>query len=187
MVVAIIILIKYISKNFILTDTFHALFQIWNLEAVTASIIKLKSILFLSFLSFFFFLTRLGFELRVSCLHSRHSYCLSHTSSPFSYFGDGGLVNNFPGLASNQDLLILASLVASVISTSHWHSAKLHSLERARLHISTFFFLFLFLFFFFWWWYCFFWWWYWGLYSESHIFYYLSHSPSPFWCGVFLR
>jgi hypothetical protein len=58
-------------------------------------------------------------------------------------------VNNFPGLASNQDLLILASLVARVISTSHWHSAKLHSLERARLHISTFFFLFLFLFFFF--------------------------------------
>jgi hypothetical protein len=32
-------------------------------------------------------------------------YCWNHTSSPFcsGYFGDGGLLNYLPGLASNHD------------------------------------------------------------------------------------
>jgi hypothetical protein len=47
-----------------------------------------------------------GFEFRVSHLQSRCSNCLNHTSSPFcsGYFGDGGLKNYLPRLASNHNL-----------------------------------------------------------------------------------
>jgi hypothetical protein len=51
-------------------------------------------------------------------------YRLSHTSSPFcsGYFGDGGLMNYLPRLASTYhppDLLISASQVAKITDVSH--------------------------------------------------------------------
>jgi hypothetical protein len=53
----------------------------------------------------FIFLVGLEFELRSSRLQCRRLYHLSHTSSPFcsGYFGDGGLSNYLPVLASNLD------------------------------------------------------------------------------------
>jgi hypothetical protein len=55
--------------------------------------------------TFFFFLVGLGFELRVSPLQSRHS--AAWTTPPVHFalliFGDGGLMNYLPGLASNCD------------------------------------------------------------------------------------
>jgi hypothetical protein len=40
-----------------------------------------------------------GFQTQVFMLAKQTHYCLNHTSSPFfsGYFGDGGLVNYFPG------------------------------------------------------------------------------------------
>jgi hypothetical protein len=58
------------------------------------------------FMNLFFFLAGLVFELRASHLQNRcATYSLSHTCSPFcsGYIGDGDLINNLPGLASNHD------------------------------------------------------------------------------------
>jgi hypothetical protein len=46
---------------------------------------------------FFFFFVEMRFELRASCLQSRH-YHFSHMSTSFYLFGDGGLTNCLPGL-----------------------------------------------------------------------------------------
>jgi hypothetical protein len=56
-----------------------------------------------------FVLVGLGFELRALHLQSRH-YHLNQTSSPFcsGYFGDGGLMNCLPKLASNLSPLDLS-------------------------------------------------------------------------------
>jgi hypothetical protein len=66
----------------------------------------------------------MGFELRASYLQSM----ISHTSSPFcsGYFGDGGLWNYLPGLASNHDPPDLTSQVCRIIGVSHWHLALIN-------------------------------------------------------------
>jgi hypothetical protein len=53
-------------------------------------------------------------------LEKQALYCLNHTASPFfsGYFGDGGLTNYLPGLASNCVFLISASQVAGITGYS---------------------------------------------------------------------
>jgi hypothetical protein len=70
-----------------------------------------------------YFLVGLGFELRALHLQSRCS-TVSHTSSPFcsGYFGDGGLVNSLPLMATQTPFSsISASQVIRITGVSHQH------------------------------------------------------------------
>jgi hypothetical protein len=63
----------------------------------------------------------LGFEFSSSHLQKQAVYHLSHASSPFcsGYFGDVGLTNYFPRLASNSILPISVSQVSRITSVSY--------------------------------------------------------------------
>jgi hypothetical protein len=83
------------------------------------------------YLFFSFFLMGLGFELKELHFANQKLYHMSHTSSPFcsSYFGDGDSRTICPGWPQTLILTISASQVARIIGVSHWHPAKLLSLN----------------------------------------------------------
>jgi hypothetical protein len=66
-------------------------------------------------------LVGLGFALGI-VLVKQVLYCLSHTSSPFcsDYFGDGGLINYFSGVALSPDPSTLCLPSARITGMSHW-------------------------------------------------------------------
>jgi hypothetical protein len=65
-----------------------------------------SSVLKMSIFFFFLLLVGLRFWTQGFAFANQVLYFLSYTSSPFcsGYFGDGGLKNYLPGLASNHDL-----------------------------------------------------------------------------------
>jgi hypothetical protein len=64
-------------------------------------------------------------------------YCLSHTASPFcsGYFGDGGLMNILPKLASHCNPPNLSPQVARIIGMSHRHPKRTGCLKISTVAI----------------------------------------------------